>query len=165
VDLDGLFVVANLAGRMLARACGGEAQAVALVDSWIPELVRDRARAAVLHLDLGSLTGLRLLFSFGLGWASRGPVVRAGCAGTGSSSRLAFGIGPRSSWGGQGSPASMADLHRPEGGLIVRRMNPSLVRRVDPQRPRILSDLGAGERDRTADLPFTRSPVPCTHAR
>src|SRR5512135_189998 len=52
---------------MLARACGGEAQAVALVDSWITELVRDRARAAALHLDLGSLTGLRLLFSFGLG--------------------------------------------------------------------------------------------------
>jgi len=70
VDLDGLFfafVVANLADSMLARACGGEAQAVALVDSWITELVRDRARAAVLHLDLSSLTGLRLLFSFGLG--------------------------------------------------------------------------------------------------
>ena len=25
-----------------------------------------------------------------------------------------------------------------------------------------MSDLGAGERDRTADLPFTRSPVSCS---
>ena len=69
-DLDGLFfafIVANLAGRMLARACGSEAQAVALVDSWINELARGRARAAVLHLDLGSLAGFRLLLGLGLG--------------------------------------------------------------------------------------------------
>ncbi len=61
------IIVAHLAGRMLARVCGSEAQAVALVDSWITELVRDRARAATLHLDLGSFAGFRLLFSFGLG--------------------------------------------------------------------------------------------------
>ena len=69
-DVDGLFfafLVANLASRMLARACGSEAQAVALVDSWITELVRDRARAATLHLDLGSFAGLGLMFGFGLG--------------------------------------------------------------------------------------------------
>lgn len=30
------------------------------------ELVRERARAATLHLDLGFLAGFRLLFSFGL---------------------------------------------------------------------------------------------------
>ncbi len=69
-DLDGLFfafIVANLAGRMLARACASEAQAVALVDGWITELVRDRARAATLHLDLGSFAGFCLLFSLGLG--------------------------------------------------------------------------------------------------
>ena len=73
-DLDGLFfafIVANLAGRMLARACGSEAQAVALVDSWINELVRDRARGAALHLDLGSFAGFRLLFGLGSAWASR----------------------------------------------------------------------------------------------
>ena len=57
--------MANLAARTLARACGNEAQAVALVH--ITELVRDRAGAATLHLDLGSLAGFRLLFSFGLG--------------------------------------------------------------------------------------------------
>ena len=38
---------------------------VALVQ--ITELVRDRASAATLHLDLGSLVRFRLLFSFGLG--------------------------------------------------------------------------------------------------
>ena len=68
-DLDGLFfafIVANLAGRMLAQACGSEAQAVALIE-WITGLVRDRARAAALHLDLGSVPGFRLLFGFGLG--------------------------------------------------------------------------------------------------
>src|SRR5215472_10429542 len=47
------------------RACGTEAQAVALVH--VTELVRNRARAATLHLDLGSLVRFRLLFSFGLG--------------------------------------------------------------------------------------------------
>ncbi len=69
-ELDGLFfafIVANLASRMLTQACGSEAQAVALVDGWITELVQDRTRAATLHLDLGSLAGFRLLFSFRLG--------------------------------------------------------------------------------------------------
>ena len=60
-------MVANLVGRILAQACGSEALAVALVDSWISGLVRDRARAAALHLDLGSFAGFRLLFSSGLG--------------------------------------------------------------------------------------------------
>ena len=52
-DLDGLFfafTMANLAGRILAQACGSEAQAVALVDNLINglsgALVRERARAA-----------------------------------------------------------------------------------------------------------------------
>ena len=61
--------MANLAGRMLGRACGNEAQAVALVD--ITELIWDRARTATLHLDLGSLAGFRLLISFGLGLSFR----------------------------------------------------------------------------------------------
>ena len=59
-------MVANLAGRMLVQACGSEAQAVALVDSWISALVRERARAAALQLDLGSVPGFRLLSGFGL---------------------------------------------------------------------------------------------------
>jgi hypothetical protein len=68
-DLDGLFfafIIANLAGRILVQACGGEAQAVALVDSWINALVRDRARAA-LWFDLGSVPGFGVLSGFGLG--------------------------------------------------------------------------------------------------
>ncbi len=60
-------MVANLAGRMLAQACGSEAQAVALADSWIAELARDRARAEALHLDLGSVPGFSLPVGFGLG--------------------------------------------------------------------------------------------------
>ena len=63
-DLDGLFfafTVANLAGRVLAQACGSEAQEVALVDSWINALVRERSRAVALQLDLGSVPGFRLL--------------------------------------------------------------------------------------------------------
>ena len=69
-DLDGLFfafTVANLAGRILVQACGSEAQAVALVDSWINALVRERARAAALQLDLGSVPGFRVLYGSGLG--------------------------------------------------------------------------------------------------
>ena len=51
---------------MLARVCGNEAQAVALVD--ITELVLHRLAPPTLHLDLlGSFAGFRLLFSFGLG--------------------------------------------------------------------------------------------------
>lgn len=61
------FVAANLAARMLFQVCGSETHAVALVDSWITELVRDRARAATLHFDLGSVTGFGLPFGFGLG--------------------------------------------------------------------------------------------------
>ena len=48
-DLDGLFfafTMANLAGRILAYACGSEAQAVALMDNLINGLARERARAA-----------------------------------------------------------------------------------------------------------------------
>ncbi len=50
-DLDSLFfafTVANLASRILVQACGGEPQAVALMDNWIDGLVRDRVRAAPL---------------------------------------------------------------------------------------------------------------------
>jgi hypothetical protein len=68
-DLDELsfsFIERTLAGRILARACGSEAQAVALVDSWITELIRTEP-GPPLHLDLGSLAGFRLLCSFGLG--------------------------------------------------------------------------------------------------
>ena len=53
-DLNGLFfafTVANLAARILAQACGSEAQAVALMDNWINGLVRERVRAASLQLD------------------------------------------------------------------------------------------------------------------
>jgi hypothetical protein len=45
-DLDGLFfayTMANLAGRILAYACGSEAQAVALMDNLINGLARERA--------------------------------------------------------------------------------------------------------------------------
>jgi hypothetical protein len=38
----------NLSGRILAEACGSQAHAVALIDSWITALVRQRARAAAL---------------------------------------------------------------------------------------------------------------------
>ena len=56
-ELDGLFFAftwRTWRAGFLAQACGSEAQAVALVDSWINELVRDRARAAGLQLDLDS---------------------------------------------------------------------------------------------------------------
>ncbi len=69
-ELDGVFfafIMANLAGRILAQACGSEAQAVALVDSWINELVRDRARTAALQLDLNFLASFGLMSGFGLG--------------------------------------------------------------------------------------------------
>ncbi len=59
------FTLANLAGRLLAEACGSEAQAVALVDSWITALVRQRARAAALRLDLGLVPGFAVLSGFG----------------------------------------------------------------------------------------------------
>jgi hypothetical protein len=48
-DLEGLFfafTTANPAGRVLAYACGSEAQAAALLDNLIDGLVRERARAA-----------------------------------------------------------------------------------------------------------------------
>ncbi len=69
-DLDGLFfafTVANLAGRMLVQACGSEAQAAALLDNWITGLVRDRARAAALQLNLSFVQGFRLQSGLGLG--------------------------------------------------------------------------------------------------
>lgn len=46
---DGLvfaYVVAHLAGRIVAEACGSDAQAVALVDDWIGTAARVRAREA-----------------------------------------------------------------------------------------------------------------------
>jgi hypothetical protein len=48
-DLNGLFfafTMAHLAGRVLAYACGSEAQTVALMDHLINGLVRERAQAA-----------------------------------------------------------------------------------------------------------------------
>ena len=68
-DLDGLFfafTLANLAGRVLAYACGSEAQAVALLDNLISGLVRERAQAAALQLKLDFVPGLCLLPSLGL---------------------------------------------------------------------------------------------------
>src|SRR5215813_13197547 len=74
-DLDGLFfafTMANLAGRVLAYACGSEAQAVALLDTLINGLVRERDHATALQLELdvvpgfGLLTRLALSLSFEL---------------------------------------------------------------------------------------------------
>jgi len=90
------FIVANLAGRMLARACGNEAQAVAMVD--ITELIWDRARTATLHLDLGSLAGFRLLISFGLGLGF--PLEPCGVFAAG----LPFGLLSRDALGGLVGP-------------------------------------------------------------
>ncbi|MGH3177905.1 MAG: hypothetical protein ACRDPF_29015, partial [Streptosporangiaceae bacterium] len=67
-DLDGLlfaFTMANLAGRVLAYACGSEAQAVALMDNLIDALVRERAQAAALQLELGFVPGFCLLPGLG----------------------------------------------------------------------------------------------------
>jgi hypothetical protein len=69
-DLDGLFfafTVANLAGRILAQAYGSEAPAVALMDSWNNGLVRARARATALQLDLSSVPGFQMLAGLRLG--------------------------------------------------------------------------------------------------
>jgi hypothetical protein len=69
-DLDGLFfafTMVNLAGRVLAYACGSEAQAVALMDNLINGVVRERARAAALQLKLGFVLGLCLLPGLGQG--------------------------------------------------------------------------------------------------
>ena len=52
---------------MFARACGSEAQVVALAGSWISGLVRDRARAAALQLDLCLVPGFGLMAGFGFG--------------------------------------------------------------------------------------------------
>jgi hypothetical protein len=68
-DVDGLlfaFTVANLAGRILAQACGSEAQAVALVDSWINGLVKARVHSAALRLYVGF--GVRFGLGPGLGF-------------------------------------------------------------------------------------------------
>ena len=61
------YTMANLAGRILTYACGSEAQAVALMDSLINGLVRERARAAALHLKLGFVPGFCLVAGLGLG--------------------------------------------------------------------------------------------------
>ena len=69
-DVDGLFfafTMANLAGRVLAYACGSEAQAVALMDNLINGLVRERAQAAALQLELEVVPGFCLLSGLGLG--------------------------------------------------------------------------------------------------
>jgi hypothetical protein len=69
-DLDGLFsafTMTNLAGRVLAYAYGSEAQAVALLDNLISGLVRERAQAAALQLELEVVPGLCLLPDLGLG--------------------------------------------------------------------------------------------------
>ena len=73
-DVDGLFfalTVANLAGRVLADACGSEAQAVALLDNLINGLVRQRAQprrysSSSVRPGLGLLPGLGLGLSFPL---------------------------------------------------------------------------------------------------
>ena len=67
-DLDGLFfafTMANLAGRVPACACGSEAQAVALLDNLVNGLVRERARAAALQLELEVVPGFCLLPGLG----------------------------------------------------------------------------------------------------
>ena len=56
----------NLAGRVLAYAYGSEAQAVALLDNLISGLVRERAQAAALQLELEVVPGLCLLPGLGL---------------------------------------------------------------------------------------------------
>ena len=69
-DLAGLFfafTMANLAGRVPACACRSEAQAVALLDNLINGLVRERARAAALQLELEVVRGFCLLPGLGLG--------------------------------------------------------------------------------------------------
>lgn len=58
--------MANLAGRILAQACGSEAQAAALVDSWINGLVKARVRAAALQLYVGLGVRFGLVPSLGL---------------------------------------------------------------------------------------------------
>ncbi len=83
-DLDGLFfafTMANLAGRVLAYACGGEAQAVALLDNLIDGLVQERARAAALQLKLGFVLGLCPLPGGGACPAGVLLAQRRGCAG------------------------------------------------------------------------------------
>jgi hypothetical protein len=52
---------------MPVRADGSEAQAAALVDNCVNELVPDRARAASLHLDLGLVLGFGMPSGIGLG--------------------------------------------------------------------------------------------------
>ncbi len=49
------------------QACGSEAQAVALIDSWITALVRQRASAAALQLHLGLVPGFGVVHGFRLG--------------------------------------------------------------------------------------------------
>jgi hypothetical protein len=69
-DLDGLlfaFRMANLAGRVLAYACGSEAQAVVLMDNLINGLVRERAQTEALQLELDVVPGFCLLPGLGLG--------------------------------------------------------------------------------------------------
>lgn len=52
---------------LLVQACGSEAQAVALIDSWITALVRQRARAVALQFHLGLVPGFGVLHGFRLG--------------------------------------------------------------------------------------------------
>ena len=124
-DLDGLFfafIVANLAGRMLVQACGSEAQAAALVDDCINGLVRDRARAASLHLDLGLVPGFGLASGFGLGLGfpldPRGVFAAARPFGVLRCEALCGLVGPREQFGlaasaGRLTQASQALAHLP----------------------------------------------------
>ncbi len=66
-------------------------------DSWITELVWGGAQVATLYLDLGFFAGLRLLFSFGLGFSCEPYGVFAACLPCGLLYREAHRslVGPR----------------------------------------------------------------------
>jgi hypothetical protein len=122
-DLDGLFfafIAADLAGRMLVQACGS--QAVALAGSWINVLVRDRARTAALHLDLGLVPGFGLPsgFGFGLGLAleSRGVCAAGVPFGVLCRAALCGLAGPREQFIQPRRPVVLLRLRR--RGLIFR---------------------------------------------
>jgi hypothetical protein len=135
-DLDGLFfsfIIANLAGRMLVQACGSEAQAAALVDNCINELVRDRARAASLHLDLGLVLGFGVPSGFGLGLGLSFDPRRVFAAG------LPLGLLRRDALRGQVGPHE--ELVQPRRPVILGRRG-LILRAGLRSRPRI--QLGRG---------------------
>jgi hypothetical protein len=61
----------NLAGRVLAYAYGSEAQAVALLDNLISGLVRERAQAAALQMELEVVPASVCCPTSAWVWASR----------------------------------------------------------------------------------------------